>query len=135
MPSDEMNPKHAPSTPNMEAPQDPTVRAQRAAARRTDDGEAFLPDPTRGARVNANDAEFFGEEFLASATTGEPQHMDAADEVVDEEEGGPVHALAPAAAAAAESEARSARSLEAEDRTTVTATPRARARGGRSLPR
>ena len=69
---------------------DPTVRARRKAMNRPDDGEAFLPDPTRrGAHITANDAESFGEEFVASATAGEPLHMDAADEVVDEEEGGP----------------------------------------------
>lgn len=70
--------------------EDPTVRARRQAMNRPDDGEAFLPDPTRrGAHITANDAESFGEEFVASATTGEPLHMDAADEVLEEEEGGP----------------------------------------------
>src|SRR5690606_24673557 len=69
---------------------DPTVRARRQAMQRPDHGEAFLPDPTRrGAHVTASDAESFGEEFVASATAGEPLHMDALDEVVDEEEGGP----------------------------------------------
>lgn len=69
--------------------EDPTVRARRQA-NRTDDGEAFLPDPTRrGAHITASDAESFGEEFVASATGGEPLHMDALDEVVEEEEGGP----------------------------------------------
>ena len=69
---------------------DPTVRARRQAMNRPDDGEAFLPDPTRrGAHITANDAESFGEEFVASATTGEPLHMEAMDEVVEEEEGGP----------------------------------------------
>lgn len=70
--------------------EDPTVRARRQAMNRPDDADAFLPDPTRrGAHITANDAEFFGEEFIASATTGEPIHMDAADEVLVEEEGGP----------------------------------------------
>lgn len=69
---------------------DPTVRARRNAMHRPDDAEAFLPDPTRrGAHITANDAESFGEEFVASATSGEPLHMDANDEVVEEEEGGP----------------------------------------------
>lgn len=69
---------------------DPTVRARRQAMNRPDDGEAFLPDPSRrGAHITANDAESFGEEFIASATTGEPLHMEAADEVTEEEEGGP----------------------------------------------
>jgi hypothetical protein len=69
---------------------DPTVRARRVAMNRPDDGEAFLPDPTRrGAHITAGDAESFGEEFVASATGGEPVQMDANDEVVEEEEGGP----------------------------------------------
>ena len=72
------------------AKDDPTVRASRQAMHRRDDGEAFLPDPSRsGGHINANDGESFGEEFLASATTGEPVQMDAADEVLEEEEGGP----------------------------------------------
>jgi len=78
------------SVPAKDLPADPTVRAGRKAMHRADDGEAFLPDPTRrGAHITANDAESFGEEFVASATTGEPVHGDAADEVVEEEEGGP----------------------------------------------
>lgn len=82
---------------------DPTVRARRQAMNRPDDGEAFLPDPTRrGARITAGDAEWFGEEFVASATTGEPLHMDANDEVVDEEEGGPFLELDMDAAALSE---------------------------------
>jgi hypothetical protein len=82
---------------------DPTVRARRHAMNRPDDGEAFLPDPTRrGAHITANDAESFGEEFVASATTGEPQHMDAADEVVEEEEGGPFLMLDDEASATGE---------------------------------
>lgn len=81
--------KHRPATTELTR-EDPTVRARRQAMNRPDDGEAFLPDPTRrGAHITANDAESFGEEFVASATTGEPMHMDAADEVVEEEEGGP----------------------------------------------
>jgi hypothetical protein len=92
MPADESKPKHAPGGSNVpnRTPEDPTVRARRAAIHRRDGGDAFLPDPTRtGLPVNATDAEFFGEEFVASATTGEPQHMDAADEVLDSEDGGP----------------------------------------------
>jgi hypothetical protein len=81
----------------------PTVRARRQAMNRPDDGEAFLPDPTRrGARITASDAESFGEEFVASATTGEPLHMDANDEVVEEEEGGPFLELDTDAAALSE---------------------------------
>ena len=84
---DDIKPK---PTPTELTKDDPTVRARRHAMNRPDDGEAFLPDPTRrGAHITASDAEFFGEEFVASATTGEPMHMDAADEVVEEEEGGP----------------------------------------------
>lgn len=73
---------------NPKQPRD--VAEKRGANSRPDGGEAFIPDPTdTGAPVSANDAEFFAEEYLASATTGEPLHMEALDEVVDEEEGGP----------------------------------------------
>lgn len=68
------------------------VREARASSQRPDDGAAFLPDPTaRGKHTVASmaDGESFGEEFLASATAGEPVEMDAQDEVVDEEWGGP----------------------------------------------
>jgi hypothetical protein len=68
------------------------VRDARAAAHRPDDGEAFLPDPSTRDRHNAladSDAESFAEEFIASATAGEPVAPDAEDEVVEEEWGGP----------------------------------------------
>jgi hypothetical protein len=57
---------------------------------RSDDGNAFLPDTVGQHRsLPADDAESFAEEFIASATTGEPVGEDARDEVVDDEEGGP----------------------------------------------
>lgn len=69
------------------------VREARAASHRSDDGVAFLPDPSdtnRRVPVAAmGDGESFGEEFIASATAGEPVEMDAQDEVVEEEWGGP----------------------------------------------
>lgn len=59
-------------------------------SRRYDDGEAFLPDPsTTGGRTSGGDAEFFAEEFLASVTSGENVEQDAADEVSEDELGGP----------------------------------------------
>lgn len=70
------------------------VTPQRSS--RQDDGNAFLPDYARdgsGPRLRGsktgNDADFFAEELLTSATTAEPVYEDASDEVVDEEEGGP----------------------------------------------
>jgi hypothetical protein len=57
---------------------------------RLDDGNAFLPDlGGNGSTSAAADAEFFGEEFIGSATTGESQSEAVRDEVVDEEDGGP----------------------------------------------
>lgn len=68
------------------------VREARAAAHRPDDGEAFLPDPSttrsHGA-LGGTDVESFAEEFIASATAGEPVEMEAQDEVIEEEWGGP----------------------------------------------
>jgi hypothetical protein len=84
------NPRHAELVRDPELREDPTIRAARKAKTRMDDGEAFLPDPSRESRpIAADDGTSFGEEFIASATTGEPLHMDAADEVADDEEGGP----------------------------------------------
>lgn len=70
--------------------QDPTVRAVRQVSR-PDGGDAFLPDTVRyGAdRFPITDAEEFGEEFVASATMGESVEMDAQNEVIEEEIGGP----------------------------------------------
>jgi hypothetical protein len=68
------------------------VREARAAAHRSDNGEAFLPDPTATEQHGAltkTDVEFFAEEFIASATAGEQVEMEAGDEVVEEEWGGP----------------------------------------------
>ena len=68
------------------------VREARAAAHRPDDGDAFLPDPTTRDRHNAladSDVESFAEEFIASATAGEPVEAEANDEVIEEEWGGP----------------------------------------------
>src|SRR5688572_21570660 len=59
-------------------------------ARRLDDGDAFVPDTVSERQpMRADDAESFAEEFIASALMGEPVAQDAADEVVDEELGGP----------------------------------------------
>ena len=83
------------------------VREARAASRRSDDGTAFLPDPTGLPPYDVRsmaDGESFGEEFVASATAGEPVEMDAQDEVVEEEWGGPFLELdAESADGAAES--------------------------------
>ena len=68
------------------------VREARAAAHRADSGEAFLPDPTATAKhgvLTRTDVEFFAEEFIASATAGEQVEMEAGDEVIEEEWGGP----------------------------------------------
>ncbi|MBS2017204.1 MAG: hypothetical protein JST00_30255 [Deltaproteobacteria bacterium] len=65
------------------------IKASHGPSRRSDDGEAFVPDPRTAGRANAADAEFFAEEFLASATSGENVEQDASDEVTPEEYGGP----------------------------------------------
>jgi hypothetical protein len=64
--------------------------ATRTTRTRPDDGNAFVPDPSgQLLPLRAADAESFGEEFVASATGGESVRMDAGDEVIDDEEGGP----------------------------------------------
>jgi hypothetical protein len=57
---------------------------------RPDDAEAFIDDVAIShARVNDNDAESFGEEFIATATSAEFIGEDARNELIDEEVGGP----------------------------------------------
>jgi hypothetical protein len=57
---------------------------------RPDDGNAFVPDTVGQARpIPAADAESFAEEFIGSATCATSISLEAADEVVDEEDGGP----------------------------------------------
>ncbi len=73
---------------------DPTIRHARKVAHRMDDGEAFLPDPSaeiggRHTQLTEAEAEAFGEEFIAAATTGEDVSADANDEVAEDEDGGP----------------------------------------------
>src|SRR5215471_2876472 len=58
---------------------------------RSDDGNAFIPDPEDGpARVSDDLAENLAEEFVQGATSGgEPVAEEQNDEVVPEELGGP----------------------------------------------
>jgi hypothetical protein len=65
--------------------------AHETKSSRRDDGNAFLPDPQQGARGRAPDdlAEVLGEEYVASATTGEDVNEDVRDAFVPEELGGP----------------------------------------------
>ena len=66
------------------------AREARAAARRPDDGAAFLPDcADKYNSLVQTDGESFAEEYIASALGGEPVEMDAQDEVVEEEWGCP----------------------------------------------
>ena len=65
-------------------------RDQPRASARPDDGNAFLPDTVgQGKPLPAADAESFAEEFIGSATLGEPVYETAHEEVADDEEGGP----------------------------------------------
>jgi hypothetical protein len=58
--------------------------------KRSDDANAFLPDPGEGpARVDADLAENLAEEFIVAATTAEEPGEDVRDEVITEEMGGP----------------------------------------------
>lgn len=58
--------------------------------KRSDDANAFLPDPGEGpARVEDDLAENLAEEFIVAATTAEEPGEDVRDEIVPEELGGP----------------------------------------------
>ena len=58
---------------------------------RSDDGNAFVPDPSSSGRSRVKDvlAEQLAEEFLSSATSGEEHGLEAHDRVFTEERGGP----------------------------------------------
>jgi hypothetical protein len=57
---------------------------------RSDDGNAFIPDPEGGPAHTRDDlAESLAEDFLQAATSGEDMAEEAGDEVVPEELGGP----------------------------------------------
>ena len=78
------------SNPKQDLPS--RIRNARAAAQRSDNGDAFLADPASSDRGGApvdTDAESVAEEFIASATAGEEVVTAAEDEVVEEEWGGP----------------------------------------------
>jgi hypothetical protein len=57
---------------------------------RSDDANAFMPDPEGGpARIHDDLAEGMAEDFLQAATSGEDVTEEAMDEMVAEELGGP----------------------------------------------
>jgi hypothetical protein len=57
---------------------------------RSDDANAFIPDPGSGPAHTSDDlAENLAEQFLESATSGEERGEEALNEFQEEEEGGP----------------------------------------------
>jgi hypothetical protein len=60
------------------------------AHQRSDDANAFMPDPEDGpARIADDLAENMAEEYLQSATSGEDAAEESQDQIVPEEIGGP----------------------------------------------
>lgn len=58
--------------------------------KRSDDANAFIPDPAEGpAHVDDDLAENLAEEFIVAATSAEEPSEDVRDEVLTEELGGP----------------------------------------------
>jgi hypothetical protein len=72
-------------------PSPPRSSAPNHSQHRSDDGCAFLPDPSEGARARAGDtlSEMLAEEFLESATAGEEMTEDERGQMDIEEVGGP----------------------------------------------
>src|SRR5262245_30227561 len=67
-----------------------TTRAALNGSGRSDDANAFIPDPDGGpARTDDDLAESMAEEFLEAATRGNEVAEEVLDEVVPEEIGGP----------------------------------------------
>ncbi|HEX9296730.1 MAG TPA: hypothetical protein VF881_12885 [Polyangiaceae bacterium] len=81
------------ANPGAKHPKKMSHSAARAAAGRSDEGRAFLPDPYDGAgapaRTGQNLAETLAEEFVSSATNAGEITEDQRDEVQTEELGGP----------------------------------------------
>jgi hypothetical protein len=75
------------------APAQRDARVKRRAVRastRTDDANAFIPDPGEGpARTSDDLAEVLAEDFIASATSGNEVLEDDLDQTLPEELGGP----------------------------------------------
>ena len=69
------------------------MKMKHPASMRPDDANAFLPEPSTGIHARTSDAQHFGEEFVASALTGESCNEDVRDEVLDDEEGGGFHVV------------------------------------------
>jgi hypothetical protein len=68
----------------------PRRRFEPRARERTDDANAFVPDPEGGpARAPDDLAESLGEEFVEAATSGEDRDEERLDATVPEEIGGP----------------------------------------------
>ena len=64
----------------------PKTRQTLRPAAQLDDGDAFVPDFRHGfVVVKDDDAEAFGEEFIAAATSAEAVGEDARDELLDDE--------------------------------------------------
>lgn len=71
-------------------PRSPAAANPPGPPRRSDDADAFLPDPQGGpARVPDDFAELVAEDFIASATSGEEQTENERNQIVPEELGGP----------------------------------------------
>lgn len=63
---------------------------ERGAATRSDDANAFMPDPLEGpAQIDDDIAESLAEEFVTAATSGQDPTEDQLDELTEEEFGGP----------------------------------------------
>jgi hypothetical protein len=74
--------------PSVPAPASQAPRAHPHHVRHVDQdaGDAFVPDYRKGFVASRDgDAEAFGEEFIAAATSAEPVAEDARDEVVADE--------------------------------------------------
>ena len=70
--------------------QKPHRRSARAAGQRSDDADAFLPDPDGGpARAPEELAENLAEEFVEAATSGQDRDEEVLDASFPEEMGGP----------------------------------------------
>lgn len=85
---------HMPTKENRSAPsrrrRPPRQRREVVAHQRSDDANAFFPDPEEGpARAPDTLAEQIAEDYLRAATTGEDQSEDLMDAPVPEEIGGP----------------------------------------------
>lgn len=125
-----------PPAMNMRKRGEPKGREAPRGPQRLDDGNAFLPDTVgQNQPIAVPDAESFAEEFIGSATRGEPVYESAHEEVAEDEDGGPFIVLDEEAQLPPEPEEPGIEHVPEAETETETETEPAEAEAERAAPR